>query len=151
MSRKPLATVPIDKEELRKRIYDAGYSLRGLVKELSFSRETFQSYWRKEAFPEQMLYEILDKTMPPFREVWVRIGVTVKIPEDELMDIMDDVAYDGGKWFDDYDISEKTAMKWMKSGRIDGESYIPGSCFDDHIDWYKDKKEAENAKVSSSD
>ena len=142
MSRKALPKIHINKEEMRDKIYNAGYSLRGLIKELPVSYTLFMKYWKMEAFPDYILNEIEDIIEPKTKKVWARIGMTISVTEDELLALMkeSDSIYGG---YDDVLIPEDQARKWLRNAVVDGDCYIPAPIMEEFRDWYKDKLEKE--------
>lgn len=88
------------------------------------------------------------------KTIWMRLGVTVPVTDDELFAIMEEAhsSYvermgrpDG---MEDYDMSEAEAEEFLKRAVADGESYIPEVCFKEHIEWWKKERERrlENAE-----
>lgn len=84
------------------------------------------------------------------KRIWMRLGVTVPLTEDELFEIMEENHLECvealGKYaredkMYDYDLSEEQAAKFLKRAVADGESYIPEVCFDEHIKWWKKERE----------
>jgi len=85
------------------------------------------------------------------KKIWMRLGVTVSLTEDELFEIMEEVhrSYNDrmdlhpsrADGMDDYDLTEKEAAEFLKRAVADGESYIPEVCFDEHIEWWKKERE----------
>ena len=82
--------------------------------------------------------------------------MTVPVTDDELFAIMEEahrsrferIGQTGR--MDDYDMSEAEAEEFLKRAVADGDSYIPGVCFDEHIEWWKKERERrlENAEKS---
>lgn len=84
------------------------------------------------------------------KTLWMRLGVTVPVTEDELFQIMEqshsDHVWNSGKWavyngMVDYDLREEEAKKFLKRAEIDGESYIPDCSFDEHLEWWLKERE----------
>lgn len=90
------------------------------------------------------------------KKIWMRLGVTVPVTDDELFAIMEEAhsSYvermgqtDG---MDDYEMSEDEAEEFLKRAVADGDSYIPGVCFKEHIEWWKKERERRLANAEKT-
>lgn len=94
------------------------------------------------------------------KKIWIRLGVTVPVTEDELFDIMEEAHRSYSERMgphpsradrlDDYDLTEEESAKFLKRAVADGESYIPDVCFDAHIDWWLKERERRNKNEKES-
>ena len=147
--------INIDSEKLVSEMQEAGYSIRKIAKEIEVDRKTIMKYLKLGQMPSYIFKKVIEavKANPKrktFRFIWMRLGVTVPVTEDELLYIMDrahqDQVENMGIWakadgMDEYDLSENEAKAFLKRAVIDGESYIPDTSFDEHKDWWMKKKE----------
>lgn len=90
------------------------------------------------------------------KKIWMRLGVTVPVTDDELFAIMA-VAHlscfertGQTDRMDDYEMSEDEAEEFLKRAVADGESYIPEVCFDEHIEWWKKERERRLANAEKT-
>ena len=147
-------TVKIDSEALKKSIKEAGYSLRSLAPEIGVDRRTIMLWLKKGEMPEYLLKVIDDKVRPKDKTIWMRLGVMVKVTDDELFDMMEQahmyrVEVDGfptqHESMADYDLSEGEAECFLRRAIAEGESYIPECCFDGYINWYLEERKRRRA------
>lgn len=93
-----------------------------------------------------------DKSVPETKKIWMRIGVTVPVTDDELFDIMEKnhqeymSSFPPGRCgradgMDDYDMNDQEAQKFLERATADGESYIPDCCFDPYLEWWEKERE----------
>lgn len=144
-----IPTVSIDSDQIRKEIKATGYSIRSLASEIGVDRRTIMNALKAGEMQEYLFALIMNKIQPKQKSIWMRLGVTVPVSEDELFEIMeycymhDDMYYHA---FSDYSMDEGEAAKLLKRAIADGESYIPECCFDEHLDWWLKERERRGLK-----
>lgn len=94
------------------------------------------------------------------KKIWMRLGVTVPVTDDELFAIMEEAHRSVSDRFagcppradsmDDYDMSEEEAEEFLKRAVADGESYIPEVCFYEHVEWWKKERERRLANAEET-
>lgn len=146
--------INIDSEKLVSEMNEAGYSIRKMSKEIEVDRKTIMKYLKLGQMPAYIFGKIMETVknssskVRVYRFVWMRLGVQVPVTEDELLYIMNRAHRDHvenlEEWaradgMNDYDLSENEAEVFLKRAMIDGESYIPEVCFDEHLEWWKEK------------
>ena len=143
MANHEIKKVCIDGKVIKNRIYEHGYSLKSIAKKIGVSDRTIRRYLNKNLMPEymidtieQLFYNPLDEQMYP---MWMRLGVTVLMPESTIFEIMKACESENGS-FCDMDIPDETAKVLIKYARVDGDSYIPGCVLDYWKPWYENKK-----------
>lgn len=143
MANREIKKVCIDGEIIKKRIYEHGYSLRSFSKKIGIGDRTLRNYLEKNLMPDyimdkidQLFYNPLNEKMYP---MWLRLGVTVLMPESTIFEIMQACENENGS-FSDMDIPDETAKVLIKYARADGDSYIPGSILEYWKPWYENKK-----------
>lgn len=111
---------------------------RPLSKKLGIGRGTLRKYFEIGQMPPYLAWEtgkILDLSMNDVvsgNTVWMRLGVTVPVTDEELAYLLResiDNSYTKHS-FDDVDLEEDVAEMFLRRAVADGESYIPGCCFD---------------------
>lgn len=62
--------------------------------------------------------------------IWMRIGVTVPVTDEELADMLEESRKNSasGTSFEDISMDEKRSAEFLKRAVADGETYIPGDC-----------------------
>lgn len=149
MANKPIAKVPVLGKALEQDIKDHNLSIREVAKQIGYIRaRQIRYYIKRNEMPEKLLDDIQQIIEPRTKTIWMRIGVSVPVTDNELLYLMKvsrQYAEDYGsvEKFKDVDISEYAATQFMKRAKADGESYIPSVCFDAYEDWYNEmiKKE----------
>ena len=89
MKRGIVKTVHINPEIVKNNIKAAGYSLRSLAPVIGVDRRTVMSWLKRGEMPEYLLKLIDDEVRPKQKEIWIRIGMTVPVTDDELFEIME--------------------------------------------------------------
>ena len=89
------------------------------------------------------------------KKIWIRLGVTVPVTEDELFNIMEEAHQSVSSpftWFTprSYDLTEEESAKFLKRAVAGGDNYIPNACFDEHIDWWLRERERRNQNEKES-
>ena len=139
MKRGIVKTVEIDPDYMKEDIKAAGYSLRSLSRSIHVDRRTIMNWLKRKEMPVYLVELIENEIHPKKKTVWMRLGVTVPVSEDELFRIME-FAHDRSdrfyNSFHDYDLNETESAEFLKRAIADGESYIPEVCFDQHVDWW---------------
>lgn len=142
MANREIKKICINGEIIKKEIYEHGFSLRSFSKKIDINDRTLRSYLKKNLMPEYIMDKInqlfcipLDDKIP----IWIRLGVTVLMPESQVFEIMESCENENGT-FSDMDISDETAKVLLKFARADGDSYIPGGVLDYWKPWYEKKK-----------
>lgn len=150
-----IPTVSIDSDQIRKEIKAAGYSIRSLAPEIGVDRRTIMNALKAGEMQLYLLKTIDDKIHPRKRTIWMRLGVSVPVTDDELFDMMEQAHMQalechGSRCridrMEDYDLEESEAAYFLKRAVADGESYIPECCFDEHIDWWLRERERRGLK-----
>ena len=72
--------------------------------------------------------------------VWMRIGVTVPVTDEELADMLEESRSNStfGTSFEDINMDEKRSAEFLKRAVADGETYIPGCCLDKYEHFYEE-------------
>ena len=144
MGNRPVEKVYLSKDtvdEIRKT-----FSLRKLAKAVGVGDRTIRYWLEKYQMPTYLWNRIEEVMHPKTRKIWMRLGVSVPVTEEELYELMKESekgnldAY-GRYGFEDVDLFEDQARAFLRRAEADGESYIPGVCFDVHEYWYKQQKE----------
>ena len=173
-----IPTVSIDSDQIRKEIKAAGYSIRSLAPEIGVDRRTIMNALKAGEMQLYLLKLIDDKIHIREKTVWMRLGVSVPVTEDELFDMMEQTYMKAQELFEneekvikglkcaqalpedalaklkemvridyiDYILTESEAAYFLKRAVVDGDSYIPGCCFRDHIDWWLKERERRGLK-----
>lgn len=140
MGNKKIEKTFVDGEYLRKEIRKAGYSIKRLSENTSRSDRQIREYLKNNSIPIKVLDEIFAIIHPRNKTIWVRLGVTVPVSEEELYEMMDAVynPETGLCW--DYDCTDDQSIDFLKRAVADGESYIPYNCFYEHLKWFRERK-----------
>ena len=145
-----IPTVSIDSDLIRKEIKAAGYSIRSLAPEIGVDRRTIMNALKAGEMQLYLLKLIDDKIHIREKTIRMRLGVSVPVTEDELFDMMEQVHMQTNQlnidYMTDYDLTESEAAYFLKRAVADGDSYIPGYCFRDHIDWWLKERERRGLK-----
>ena len=141
-SRKTMIVVLIDSEGMRKDMAAAGYSIRSLSSKIKVSRKTISKWLKRGEMPLYLVRLISNTIHPKTKTIWVRVGMTIPVTDDELFDFIEQ-SYEATDrtGFADCDISETEMSHLLERGYVDGESYIPGVCFNDNDNWFMEERE----------
>ena len=65
------------------------------------------------------------------KKVWARIGMSLIISDEEAEQLLDEAGRNnsGSNW--EYIMNKDFARRFVKYGKVDGESYIPDDCISD--------------------
>lgn len=63
------------------------------------------------------------------KTIWARIGMSLEVSDAEYDHLRESVRLEGGS-FDDLDLDDDFAHRFQKNGYVDGDSYIPGTIFE---------------------
>ena len=138
MANKELYSINVNSEAIKNAIQETGTSIRRLSKEVGVGDRTIRSYLERGRMPPFLLskickaIEVTPSSVICGKTLWMRIGVTVPVTDDELDDLLResmDASYSKTS-FEDVDLEEGSALKYLQRAVLDGESYIPGCCFD---------------------
>ena len=143
MANREIKKVCIDGKIIKNRIYEHGYSINSIAKKIGVSDRSIRYYLDKNLMPEYMVDKFEQLFYNPFNDrmypMWMRLGVTVLMPESTIFKIMQACENENGS-FSDMDIPDETAKVLIKYARVDGDSYIPGSVLEYWKPWYENKK-----------
>ena len=158
MANRHIEKIEIDSNQLLASMKDAGYSIRGMAREIgNVSERTIRMYLDESRMPEWLLKKInrillfrRKSGKDASKKLWMRIGVSVPVSDDELYLWMkrskgdhEEIYWDDG--YMDVDLDEKEAEEFLKRAVWDGDSYIPANVFEDYDDWFR-KEEQRRAK-----
>lgn len=118
------------------------YSIRGLARETGFGEKTIRDYLSRHEMPAYMWRRIFPLVMKHVeaKMIWVRIGFSIPVTDDELYELCERGLSNGFGYFDVYLSSESGIENRIKYGFIDGDSYIPGCCFEAYREWFEKEK-----------
>lgn len=143
MANREIKKVCIDGKVIKNRIYEHGYSINSIAKKIGIGEWSIRYYLKQNLMPEYLIDKIEQLFYNPFNDrmypMWMRLGVTVLMPESTIFEIMKACENENGT-FSDMDIPDETAKVLIKYARVDGDSYIPGSVLDYWKPWYEKKK-----------
>ena len=139
MANKPIEKIPLSKDKIE--AIRKNFSLRALAKQIDIGDRTLRYWLEKQEMPIYLWRKIfpLVKKYLSVKYIWVRIGVTVPVTDDELYELLEQHMIDGQ--LTDVNLSEEEARECFVSGFVDGDAYIPSCILDDYNDWYQEEKE----------
>ena len=162
MANRYIEKAPLDGTQLLEEIHNAGYTLRKLAMAVGVSDRTIREYIKKNEIPVYLIQKINKILLFPGhprkeepKKLWMRIGVSVLVTEEELYSWMkrsreDHQATYWSDGFADINITDEEAAEFMKRAVFDGDSYIPGDSFMFYLKWFREQEEKKkNAQVRS--
>ncbi len=136
MANKPITLVPIASEIIRYNMEMAGYSIRRLGKETSYSERSIRSYLQREEMPEKLVHEIDDILRPKKHPVRICFDVTVTLSDEELHDLM--IESQAPFCFTDLELDGSWAETiWDLKGEVQfHKAHIDKRELDQYADWF---------------
>lgn len=136
--------VTVNGDLIREEIKNAGASVAKLAKELGVSEAQFRVYLSRNAMPAHIYHGYRMLMFEHRKMVWMRIGVKVPIPEEELFDILsyserEHIKEYKIRGFSNYNLSREESYRFLQDAVADGDSYIPSDCLDEYRDWFQDQ------------
>lgn len=115
MANKTFTLVPIDPEVIRHNMERAGYSIRRLGRETSYSEKSIRSYLQREWMPEKLVREIDNILRPKTHEIRVHFDVTITVSDDQLNELVpQSVDFADVLELDEFD----AACLWIENGEV---------------------------------
>lgn len=132
--------IGIKVDHIREIMHDHKIGERALAEAMEISRGSLRGYFKTKQMPPFLVWrmgrilEAIPSSLVSGNTVWMRIGVSVPITNEELFRLLEESKIPSqsgrGYWFDDVDLDEDTAAEFLRRAVADGESYIPGCSFD---------------------
>lgn len=152
MVNKQLLMIKINSDYIRKKMAYKKISMRKLSKLCGMSDRRMRELFDKGEMSPTTVAQICNALGMIASDailgntVWMRIGVTVPVTDEELADILEESRKNSafGTSFEDIDMNEKRSAEFLKRAVADGETYIPGCCLDKYEHFYE---EMHNARV----
>lgn len=117
MANKTFTLIPISPEVILHNMKMAGYSIRRLGKETSYSERSIRSYLQREEMPEKLLYEIDRILRPKKHAIRITFDATITISDDRLKDLIFRSQYPFG--FEDAELDELAIEDlWYDKGEV---------------------------------
>lgn len=146
MANKQLLMIKINSDYIRKKMAYKKISIRKLSKLCGMSDRRMRELFNKgEMSPATVaqICNVLGMTADSAilgNTVWMRIGVTVPVTDEELADLLEESRNNStsGTSFEDIDMFEKRSVEFLKRAVADGETYIPGCCLDKYKHFYEE-------------
>ena len=146
MANKQLSMIKINSDWIQKKMAHEKISMRKLSKLCGMSdrrmRELFDKGEMAPATVAQICnaLEMMASDAILGNTVWMRIGVTVPVTDEALADLLEESRKNSasGTSFEEIDMDEKRSVEFLKRAVADGETYIPGCCFDKYEHFYEE-------------
>lgn len=148
MANKQLLTIKINSDDIRKKMAYKKISMRKLSKLCGMSDRRMRELFNKGEMSPATVAQICDALGMTAdsailgNTVWMRIGVTVPVTDEELADLLEESRNNStsgsGTSFEDINMYEKRSVEFLKRAVADGETYIPGCCLDRYKRFYED-------------
>ena len=160
MANKQLLMIKINSDYIRKKMAYKKISMRKLSKLCGMSDRRMRELFNKgEMSPATVarICNVLGMTADSAilgNTVWMRIGVTVPVTDEELADLLEESRNNStsetssGTSFEDINMSEKRSVEFLKRAVADGETYIPGCCLDKYKHFYEETPYYQQITVS---
>lgn len=146
MANKKLLMIKINSDGIRKKMAYEKISMRKLSKLCGMSDRRMRELFDKGEMPPATVAQICDVLGMMASDailgntVWMRIGVTVPVTDEELADMLEESRKNSasGTSFEDIDMDEKRSAEFLKRAVADGETYIPGCCLYKYKHFYEE-------------
>lgn len=148
MANKQLLMIKINSDYIRKKMAYKKISMRKLSKLCGMSGRRMRELFNKGEMSPATVAQICNALGMTANSailgntVWMRIGVTVPVTDEELADMLEESrsnsASGSGTLFEDIDMNEKRSVEFLKRAVADGETYIPGCCLDKYEHFYEE-------------
>lgn len=146
MANKQLLMIKINSDYIRKKMVYRKISMRKLSRLCGMSDRRMRELLDKGEMSPATVAKICDALEIMATDailgntVWMRIGVTVPVTDEELADLLEESRKNSasGTSFEDIDMNEKRSVEFLKRAVADGETYIPGCCFDKYERFYEE-------------
>lgn len=140
MANKEILTIDVNSKNIRAAIKKNGSSIRSLAKAIGFDDSTLRYWLHDGRMAPNLVWKICGelhlcpKDVIQGNTLWMRIGVTVPVTDEELDWLLQESregSYSGTS-FEDVDLDGSVAGDFLQRAVADGETYIPGCCFDEY-------------------
>ena len=149
MANKELTMIEIRPEVILEGMKEKAVSFRELAKKIDcISDRQLRTRIKQGKMPPYLVSKICHalflcpSDVIAGKTIWIRLGVTVPVDDDTLKMLMGWARENSasGTSFEDVDFSDYIGEEMLRRAVADGESYIPGCCFDEHEKWWEDQK-----------
>ena len=141
MPNKRIEKIPIDSSVIIKNIENARYSINKLANEVGYSSRQIRNYINKGEMPKHLFIKIDNILKPKKHAVWMRVGMTVYLTDDELDELMELAIVEHPcipkPYCMEVNINDEERVKdFLDNAEVNGETYIPACIMDEYISWY---------------
>lgn len=132
MANKTFTLVPIVPKAILHNMKTAGYSIRKLGQETSYSERSIRSYLKRGWMPEKLVCEIDNILRPKTHQIKVQFTATITVCDEQLNELMSQ------NGFEDVELDDmNTECLWLEKGEARFlEAHIDRRELEQYRDWY---------------